>query len=490
MTTPPRLAFLALFSLTACSPATLQKEKVDDVVIAAPTAATSLVTMTAMPTSDLLRADADGELAVRIRIEAPPLADRDRPVLNLALVVDTSASMEGESIDQVKAAARAVVEQMSARDRLSIVTFSSTASVALASTLLDDDGREAATAAIDAIRATGTTDLAAGLTLGFQEVWGHRTGGIDRMVLIADGFPNDPDPIPVIVDGAAQNGIPITTLGIGVEASDQMLDAIATKTGGSYRYAPDGTQVAELFRKEILRMKTLVASSLVLELTAGPGIELAEAAWLTGTPRRRNVILGDLAAGEVRDVFVPVKVPGHKPDLTVEILDARLGFMDALSGTAQQRTAFVGVRSTNDADAIAKATHVDLARGNAQAAANGAIILAINYARMGQVDQAKTVLAAAEDEARARAKELADEELVAIAERMKELARNLAQIRTPIVSSAPPGLLGGGAAVQAAVAPPTLEEAMTNEPASAPPSVDAAIKIEYDHAKQSVTKPR
>jgi hypothetical protein len=76
MTTPPRLAFLALFSLTACSPATLQKEKVDDVVIAAPTAATSLVTMTAMPTSDLLRADADGELAASRRRPSPTATAR------------------------------------------------------------------------------------------------------------------------------------------------------------------------------------------------------------------------------------------------------------------------------------------------------------------------------------------------------------------------------------------------------------------------------
>jgi len=480
MTTPRTSLFLAASIAAAAAACGAPVHAViahdDRVVIAQPSAASSLVKMTAEPSADLTLAEVAGELAVRIRIEAPPLADKDRPSLNLALVLDTSASMEGEAIEHLKEAANEVVQQMSDQDRLTLVTFSSHAELALESTALDSRGRAAAAHAIDKIRATGTTDLASGLTMGVQQVLAHRVGGIDRLVLVADGFPNDPLPIPALVQSASASAVPITTLGIGLEASESMLRTIAQDTGGVYRYAPDGTQIAEVFHKELVRMQTMVARDMSIQIVPGPGIEIGDASWISGNGRQRWVNLGDLAAGEVRDVFVPLDVPGHKAGLTIELLDANLSFVDALAGTAQTRSAFVGVKAATDKAAIAASTRTDLVQGQARAAAAGAIIEAINLARGGAVDDAKKLLGDAEQAARASAAKLKDAELLAIADRMVELSRNLQQMRvqTQVILPTP------------GVTQSASEAKMTQVPAQAPASVEPAIRVEYDRASSQL----
>jgi Ca-activated chloride channel family protein len=464
MLTPARSIFLAASILvtTACGGPPKLAVKNDVIVQAAP--ATSLITMTAEPSQGLVVADAAGKLAVRIRISAPPLADADRPPLNLALVLDTSASMEGAAIASLKDAAHKIVGEMSSKDRLTVVAFHSRAEVLLESTTLDARGIAAATTAIDKIQATGTTDLGAGLGLGLQQLLAHRAaGGIDRMVLLADGFPNDPMTVPPMVQSAAASGIAITTIGIGIEHSQEMLDEIAKNTGGVYRYAPDGTEIASVFEKELLRIQTLVARNMTLQIGPGPGVVIGSAQWITMAGRGGVVSLGDLAAGEVRDVIVPLDVPGHTAGLTVELLDADLSFTDAIAGSPQSRSAFVSVKASDDASAITTSIKMDLIKGQARAEAAGAIIQAINLARGGAIDDAKKLLAAAEQAARKAATKLADTELGELADRMTELGRNLARL-----------------VVQAQIAQPVTDsqhlDGMTMVPAQAPPSVEPAIR--------------
>jgi Ca-activated chloride channel family protein len=71
----------------------------------------ALVELAVEPTADKVLAKEVGELAVRIRVSAARLPPGERPPLNLALVLDTSGSMEGEAIEEEKRAARQLVER-------------------------------------------------------------------------------------------------------------------------------------------------------------------------------------------------------------------------------------------------------------------------------------------------------------------------------------------------------------------------------------------
>src|SRR5215510_984740 len=149
-----------------------------------------LIEMSSETTTDLVPAGSPAELAIRIRVSASRVESANRPPLDLVLLLDTSGSMEGKSIEALRAAAHELVERMSPRDHLAVVTFDSTAQVVIPSTELTPDARAGALDKIDALRARGTTDMADGLALALQQVaQGRVANSIDRIVLLGDGVP-------------------------------------------------------------------------------------------------------------------------------------------------------------------------------------------------------------------------------------------------------------------------------------------------------------
>ena len=118
-------------------------------------------------------ASGDGEVDVLIRIK-PPLGDEATPS-DVVCVVDVSGSMGGEAkmknsaggeeshglslLDVVKHAVKTVAASLRPCDRLSLVSYSSTARVVFELIEMTDEGKRAASIAVDALSAGGMTNL-------------------------------------------------------------------------------------------------------------------------------------------------------------------------------------------------------------------------------------------------------------------------------------------------------------------------------------------
>ncbi|MBZ0237668.1 MAG: VWA domain-containing protein, partial [Deltaproteobacteria bacterium] len=356
-----------------------------------------LVELAVEPTAGKVLAKEVGELAVRIRVSAARLPPGERPPLNLALVLDTSGSMEGAAIEEEKRAARELVERLTPRDRVSLVVFHSTAEVLVPATPVTDKARKQLAAAIDGITARGTTDMASGLTLGLQQAQaGRAPRSIDRVVLLGDGVPNDPAPIPGLVAQAVQQRLSITTLGLGVEFDAELLGKIATDTGGRYHYLDEPGQVAAVFEEELLKMRQVIGKNLALNIVAGPGVMLEPMGGFQPMGNGLYAVLGDLTAGEIMDVIVPLKVTGRRDGATVELVDATLTFEDATIGAGPlRRTGFASVHASADPAAVAASVKTQIALARDRARANSAILDAIAHARVGDLAGAQAILEAA-----------------------------------------------------------------------------------------------
>jgi VWFA-related protein len=109
------------------------------------------------------------------------LAAFDSIPLNVVLAFDTSASMAGARLEQLKAAGRAVVEGLASGDRTGLVTFSHIVNVGGALTA----DRRLALDALDRATALGETSLVdaahAGIILGESDV------GRGLVILFSDG---------------------------------------------------------------------------------------------------------------------------------------------------------------------------------------------------------------------------------------------------------------------------------------------------------------
>src|SRR5262245_8303042 len=84
-----------------------------------------VVSIEASATNRFVPAGQSTQAVARVAINVAKLDRTTRPPANLALVVDTSGSMEGKAIDDARSAALALFDALSPKDRLAVVVFNS-----------------------------------------------------------------------------------------------------------------------------------------------------------------------------------------------------------------------------------------------------------------------------------------------------------------------------------------------------------------------------
>jgi len=360
-----------------------------------------LVLLTADLGNEFVLASEPSEVVARLRIATRAVPSRQRPPLNMAVVIDTSGSMRGQPIVDAKEATLSLLELLADGDRLSIVAFHSETNVLLESTELDADARQAARSAIEGIEARGTTDMAGGLSMGLQQVLAHRSEeSINRVVLLGDGVPNEPSTIPNLARSAGSNGVAISALGLGLDYDETLMGEVAQLSGGHFHYLEQSGAVAGVFRDEVLRLERVLARNASLTLQPGPGVTISS---IVGqqTPGGRSafsVSLGDISEGETRDIIVRLRVPAKREGAPVELLDARLNFIDAVDEAgALTRNVFLGADATADREQLASGSNAEVIEAAEQASAAEATIQAIRIVREGNVAQARRMLQATQE---------------------------------------------------------------------------------------------
>lgn len=294
---------------------------------------------------------ASHSMVARIGISAKKRSATARPPVNLVLLVDTSGSMEGKAIADARAASLALLGSLTKDDRFGVVVFDSKAEVLLPSTRLDDADLKDLRAKISAMKANGTTDMAAGLRLAVQEVTRHlEKDGVNRIVLVGDGVPNDDRHVLTLVADAAARGVSVTAMGLGNDYDETLMGRIAQQSGGRFFYVDDSSKVASFFAEEVTRLHKVVARNAVLEIKTGPGVTVRS---VVGRPIRSvengvAVALGDLSLGEQQEVVVELAGSPAKEGSVVEVLDAVVRFEEGVGGVTREERVFVGAKATND----------------------------------------------------------------------------------------------------------------------------------------------
>ncbi len=406
------------------------------VVGQAPSEAPDLVELSPAAASKLVRAGQAAEMLVRVRIVVGAIEDVKRPPMNLALVVDTSASMQGEAIAHARQASLTLLDSLSMGDRLSVVSFSSTTEVLLDSVVLDKKNVALARRKIEAMTANGSTDMTSGLSSGLALVQKNLTqAGVNRIVLVGDGVPNASTGLHQLARNAAQRGISITTLGLGLDYDETMMSTIAQLSGGKFHFVRDAEKVAGVFKEEVLRIDRTVGHAGKLTLAPGPGVSIVEVIGNKATRRGKamDVQIGDLSEGETRDVVVRLALPSRNTGSVVELLDAFLDYQDAVlgAGNVRERT-FVAVKASDEQQEIDNSRQADVERSAARVQVAAMTLQAISVARAGQLERARGILDAAEKLARERAAALDDPELLQKAKEMESLRASLVALVAPV----------------------------------------------------------
>jgi Ca-activated chloride channel family protein len=400
-----------------------------------------------------------GEMLARIRVSTTPLPGGARPPINLALVVDTSGSMEGEPIEDAREATLAILDLLREGDRVAVVAFHSTTEVLLPSTVIGGDLNELREK-IRQMASHGTTDMAGGLQSGLEQLIANfDPNGVNRVVLLGDGVPNDESGIVAMAQAAGERGIAVTALGLGLDYNETLMGDIARVSGGQFHYIEESTQVATVFREEVIRMQRVFGRNAVVTLQPGPGVTITSVVGQNVNPvgQAVQVHLGDLHEGEARDLIVRANVSARRDGASVELFDAHLAFDDAVVEAGRlERRIFLGAKATADQEQLGRGRNPEIERAAAQVQAAFVTIEAIRIAREGEVQRAREMLQAAEAEARRY--QSGDDD---------DVARQVEQMRS--LESALPVAATGSAGGAPSAAPPEPEddaESPQTEPAS------------------------
>ncbi|MCW7536430.1 VWA domain-containing protein [Aquabacterium sp. A7-Y] len=214
---------------------------------------------------------------LKIGIQAADPAKETLPPANLVFLVDVSGSMNiPQSLPLVKQGLLAFVDQLRARDRVSIVTYSGSTRVLLES--VPGDRKEEIRRAIESLRAGGSTAGASGLRLAYEQARnGYIEGGINRILLATDGDFNvgvtNIDQLKEIVAAERRSGIGLSTLGVGhASYNDALMEQIADVGDGKYSFLDTVAEARKVLVDEFTSTLATVASDVKLQVEFNPAV--------------------------------------------------------------------------------------------------------------------------------------------------------------------------------------------------------------------------
>lgn len=194
--------------------------------------------------------------------------------MNLSLVLDTSGSMAGAKLENLKKAVAWVIDHLSARDRVAITLFDDEGRPLVGSTGLEN--KAGLLAQVEAIREAGGTAMSKGLRLGLEEARkASGPGVVSRIIVLTDGQTwGDGDDCIALAAEAGAVGIPIAAFGLGADEdwSVELLDGMAGESGGSVEYIASPEQIAAAFEEALRQMQATTARDLQLTFTPAGGV--------------------------------------------------------------------------------------------------------------------------------------------------------------------------------------------------------------------------
>lgn len=259
--------------------------------------------------TDVTDAGATVHLLVRIDAEEPPSSER-APV-NLALVIDRSSSMRGPRIAHAVDAAMQVMEQLDARDRLTVITFDASARTVFGPAHVTDEAKEQLAPALMSIRTGVGTNLAAGIKKGAEAVCsGYVRGALTRLVLLTDGQPSvgitDNGTLAAIAAKEAARGVTITAMGLGENFDDELLSELASHGRGGFHYLASAADIPGAFGRELAGVFAIAAAKTEVRLRPASDVMAVDVMHrLPSRPLDDGLIveLGELAARSPRQVM-------------------------------------------------------------------------------------------------------------------------------------------------------------------------------------------
>jgi len=322
---------------------------------------------------------------------------RDRAPVNIAIVIDKSGSMSGDKIAKAKDAAIMAIDRLNCSDIISVVTYDSRVKVLVPATKAAD--KEMIFCRIRDIRAEGSTALYDGVSKGARElkkfVCDNR---VNRLVLLSDGLanvgPQTPTELGRLGASLIEDGISVTTIGLGLGYNEDLMTQLAYKSDGSHYFAENANELSGVFDSEFGRALSVVAQEIQIKIKCERGIRPVRLLGREGRIEGQNVevFINQLYSEHEKFIMLEVEVPptasGHKR----EIAAVDISYSNLKTHAIDRLSSHVDVDFSNSEELIERQTNHDVMADVIELIATERNELALKLRDKGKMKQACELL--------------------------------------------------------------------------------------------------
>ncbi len=259
---------------------------------------------------------------LHVGIKGYELPPGELPPANLVFLIDVSGSMRSpDKLGLLKSALQLLARRLRPEDHVAIAVYAGASGTVLEPTSGAERGR--ILAAIENLRAGGSTNGAAGIRLAYALAERHfHPGGVNRVILATDGDFNvgttNVEQLVELVQARRASGIALTTLGFGMgNYNDHLLERIADAGDGNYAYIDTLNEARKVLVDELSATLLTIARDVKIQLEFNPALvsEYRLIGYVNRRLRREDfdndrVDAGDIGAGHTVTALYEVALRG------------------------------------------------------------------------------------------------------------------------------------------------------------------------------------
>jgi Ca-activated chloride channel family protein len=232
--------------------------------------------------AEMVLGEVDGQYRLQIAVASEAMTHAQRPPMNLTFVLDTSGSMGGQPMAQLKETTRAIAASLRSGDIVSLLEWDTDTSFKLAGYAVDGPNDATLLEKIEELNAGGGTDLSGGLMTGYELAQqSFDTSFINRLVLISDGGANvgitDADVIGAHAGEAGEDGIYMVGIGVSDSAyDDKLMDTVTDLGKGASVFIHDDAEAWVMFNQNFVNTMAIAARDVQVQLDMPPGFDIVK----------------------------------------------------------------------------------------------------------------------------------------------------------------------------------------------------------------------
>jgi Ca-activated chloride channel family protein len=240
-------------------------------------------------------------------------------------------------LEFVTEAVKFLADNLTADDKVSIVAFADKAKVLITpEAARDKSAVKRAIDDIDLLEIGGGTQMALGMRAAIDEVKKNLSPDrLNRVLVLTDGQTYEETACIDLVE-KNRGEISFSTMGVGVEFNEKLLQRLAQDSNGKYHFIGDPAEIPSIFEDELEGLRSVSLRNGRIEVTLSQGVQVREAfraspeIYVLGTPlvgedRKIGYEIGDLQAGVPGSVLLTLVLPPRKPG-QVRILQSTFNY--------------------------------------------------------------------------------------------------------------------------------------------------------------------